>query len=154
MIQVQVNHLLDFSTESNILKKAAQVSLEYCQPAHGSDLTILVTIDDHVRELNFRYRNIDASTDVLSFSSMEMDPDTNHMYLGDVVISYEKAVIQAGLAGHEVAVELQLLVVHGVLHLLGFDHGEPDQKIEMWELQEKILEKLGLAGIKIISELG
>jgi len=153
MIQVQVDSSLDLSFDAQILKTAARLSLDFCQPEQESDLTIMLTTDARVRELNHTYRNIGESTDVLSFSSMELDPDTGHIYLGDVIISYDKALTQSVMAGHNVLVELQLLAIHGTLHLLGYDHMELEQKSIMWDAQEKILEKLGLVGVRIITEL-
>ena len=83
---------------------------------------------------------------------MEKDPDTNHVYLGDVIISFDKALKQADQAGHPVLVELKLLVVHGVLHLLGYDHAEPGQKSRMWDTQNKILALLDIHDINIVTE--
>ena len=152
MIQVQVNPSLKSFSGIRVLKKAAQVVLDYCQQGPGSDLAILLTDDEKVHNLNHEYRNIDETTDVLSFSSMEKDPDTNHVYLGDVIISFDKALKQADQAGHPVLVELQLLVVHGVLHLLGYDHAESDQKSRMWDTQNKILALLDIHDINIVTE--
>ena len=154
MIHVEINPSLETTFNVGILQKAGQVTMDHCQPELDSDLSILLSDDDQVRALNKKYLNIDETTDVLSFSSKEIDPESNRMYLGDVIISHSRALDQARLAGHDVEVELQLLVVHGVLHLLDFDHGEPEQKIRMWKTQEIILEKLGHSGIRIITEQG
>jgi probable rRNA maturation factor len=154
MIHVEINPSLESSFDAGILQKAGQVAMDHCQPEQVVDLTILLTDDDQVRELNKKYLNIDDTTDVLSFSSKEIDPDSNRMYLGDVIISHNRALDQARLAGHDMEVELQLLVIHGVLHLLDFDHGEPEQKTTMWNAQEIILGKLGYSGIRIVTEQG
>ena len=87
---------------------------------------------------------MDAPTDVLSFPSGEVDPDTSSLYLGDVVISLPRAQEQASAEGHPLADELQLLVVHGILHLLGYDHEESKDKKRMRDMQDKILKQLGL----------
>jgi probable rRNA maturation factor len=79
----------------------------------------------------------------LSFLAGETDPETDLIYLGDVLISYQRAQVQAAAGGHPVEDELQLLVVHGVLHLLGFDHAEETEKAKMWAEQSKILSQLG-----------
>ncbi|MFC2028748.1 rRNA maturation RNase YbeY [Chloroflexota bacterium] len=152
MIHVHVNSSLVLSFDQSLLKKPAQTVLEVSQQGMESDLTILLTDDGQIREMNNKYRDLDEATDVLSFSSMESDPDTSRLYLGDVIISYDRAVDQARLADHDLLVEMQLLVVHGVLHLLGFDHANLEQRSKMWDSQEKILAKLGLSGIKIITE--
>ncbi len=82
---------------------------------------------------------------MLSFQADELDPETGRRYLGDVIISYPRAQAQAQAGGHALPAELQLLVVHGVLHLLGHDHGAPAEKEAMWALQAEILQRLGCA---------
>ncbi len=113
------------------------------------DLTILQTDDSHLQDLNREYLDHDAPTDVLSFPAGETDPDTGALYLGDIVISIPRAAVQASEAGHSLEDEAQLLVVHGVLHLLGHDHADPLDKARMWTAQADALERLGLGGINI-----
>jgi probable rRNA maturation factor len=81
---------------------------------------------------------------VLSFPSGEIDPDTSAIYLGDIVISLPRAEYQSTKEGHPLVDELQLLVVHGSLHLLGYDHAELADKKMMQVAQDKILVQLGL----------
>ena len=124
------------------------------QAACGSvdaDLSIVITGDEDVRILNQRFLGIDAPTDVLSFPAGEIDPETGRGYLGDVIISLSRAVDQAVQRGHSTEAELQVLVVHGVLHLLGYDHATSAEKNRMWSIQGKILAALGLDE-KIIGE--
>jgi probable rRNA maturation factor len=109
-----------------------------------SDITIVVSDDDHIHKLNRDFLKQDAPTDVLAFPAGHIDPDTDHQYLGDVVISYPQATIQARTAGHPTSSELCLLTVHGVLHLLGYDHDRPEAKAEMWHAQAQILSILGV----------
>jgi probable rRNA maturation factor len=92
--------------------------------------------------LNRQYLGVDAPTDVLSFPVGEVDPESEALYLGDILISYPQALAQAEAAGHPVQAELQLLVVHGTLHLLGYDHAEEDEKTLMWKAQDEILARL------------
>jgi len=87
---------------------------------------------------------IDAPTDVLSFNVDEIDPETGNYYLGDIIISYQKANEQAVTAGHEIQSELSLLIIHGVLHLLGMDHDTPESQEPMWKIQDQILSDMGL----------
>jgi len=115
--------------------------------AAAGDLTVVLSDDAQVRELNRKYLGIDASTDVLSFPAAETDPETGEAYLGDVIISVPQAEVQARAAGHPLESEVQLLVVHGVLHLLGHDHAESDARASMWAAQAGILRRLGLQGI-------
>jgi probable rRNA maturation factor len=93
-----------------------------------AELSILITDDEEICSLNRIYRAIDRPTDVLSFSQIEGEgPVTAPQLLGDVVISWETAQRQASELGHSVLVEIKRLLVHGVLHLLGFDHEEGDE---------------------------
>jgi len=108
-----------------------------------AEATILLTGDKQLREMNLKYLDNDAPTDVLSFPAGYVDPDTNVKYLGDILISYERAKAQAAAGGHAVEQELILLVVHGMLHLLGYDHAVPEEKGEMWAVQARILKSLG-----------
>jgi probable rRNA maturation factor len=153
MIYVQVAEAL---SQSDYGQQAAQVDLETLQRAaqkaldldgtqQQADLSLVLTEEGQVRALNAQYMGIDAPTDVLSFSSGETDPDTQVYYLGDVVISYPQAVLQAQAGGHKLMDELQLLVVHGVLHLLGYDHADDAEKARMWARQAEILSYLGCA---------
>jgi probable rRNA maturation factor len=112
-----------------------------------AELTIVVTDDKRLQQLNRDYLEIDAPTDVLSFPSGEVDPETGKTYLGDVLISFTRAAAQAEAGGHPVEDELKLLVVHGVLHLLGFDHREEEDKERMWAAQTQILKNLGLTNL-------
>ena len=108
------------------------------------DLTIIVSDDQHLRQLNLRFLDIDQPTDVLAFPTGETDVDTGRTYLGDVIISYQRAQAQADAAGHSDEDEMQLLVVHGVLHMLGYDHDDEQNRQLMWEVQTKALRELGL----------
>jgi probable rRNA maturation factor len=85
---------------------------------------------------------IDAPTDVLSFPADLVDPDTRRRYLGDVIISLPRAEAQASENGQSLQDEVLLLAVHGVLHLLGHDHAEPEEKERMWAAQEAVLSHL------------
>jgi len=125
------------------LELVAQETLAQVGGAKDADLTLLLTGDDQIQELNHQFLGIDAPTDVLSFPAEEFDPDSGLLYLGDIILSYPRALNQAAESGHPVQDELQLLVVHGVLHLLGYDHAEPAGKAEMWALQADVLRQLG-----------
>ena len=121
------------------------------QHADG-DITLVLTGDSQLHELNRDYLGVDAPTDVLSFPASETDPDTGTPYLGDILLSLPRADKQARAAGHPLADEAQLLVVHGVLHLLGHDHGTAREKAKMWKAQAEILERLGLSHVTIREE--
>ena len=153
---INIDNQQDF-LESALLERAARLTLETSPrltpalgPVYGDpDTPIVLTDDRQLHELNRDYLGVDAPTDVLSFPASESDPETGSTYLGDILISIPRANQQAQTAGHPVEAEVQLLVVHGVLHLLGYDHADEDEKARMWEEQGKVLEKLGLGRIKI-----
>jgi len=108
-----------------------------------AELSILITDDDEISSLNRIYRAMGRPTDVLSFSQLEGEgPVTAPQLLGDVVISWETAQSQALEQGHTVLVEMKRLLVHGVLHLLGFDHeGDEEAARVMREEEEKYYEQ-------------
>jgi probable rRNA maturation factor len=135
-----------------LLERAAHAALEHETQPLDSDLSIILTNDARLHELNLNYLGVDAPTDVLSFPASETDPETGARYIGDILISIPRAQAQAQAAGHPLEAEVQLLVVHGVLHLLGHDHAEPEEKTRMWKAQTEILGRLGLAGIEIREE--
>ena len=142
----------EFPFPENLLERAAQAALEHESQASESELTIVLTDDARLHQLNREYLGVDAPTDVLSFPASETDPETGAQYLGDILISIPRAQAQADAAGHPLESEVQLLVVHGVLHLLGHDHAEPEEKARMWRAQAEILEHLGLGNIQIREE--
>ena len=139
----------DFS-DTALLEHAARLTLEAESASVDSDMTIVLTDDAQLHELNRNYLGVDAPTDVLSFpAAEEEDPETGIPYLGDILISIPRATQQAEAAGHPLEAEVQLLVVHGTLHLLGHDHAEAEEKARMWKAQAGVMSKLGLAHIKV-----
>ena len=133
---------------------AANVALEYLSAPDGAALTVLLTDDEHLRRLNKQYRDEDHATDVLSFPSGDPMPGDENLleYLGDIAIAVPFAERQARDKGHDAKAELQLLAVHGVLHLLGYDHTDSEEKAAMWMAQAAILDKLGLNDIQLSEE--
>lgn len=118
--------------------------MEITQTAAESAISLKITGDEEIQALNRDYLGKDAPTDVLSFPVTFNDPETGRPYLGDIIISLPTARRQAEAAGHAVGDEIQLLLVHGMLHLLGYDHTTPEEKAAMWTLQDKILTDLGI----------
>ena len=136
---IHIDNQQDFP-ETALLERAARLTLEISNPLHAdADLTIVLTDDRQLHELNLDYLGVDAPTDVLSFPASESDPETGSTYLGDILISIPRTMQQAQAAGHPVEAEAQLLVVHGVLHLLGYDHRESEEKKVMFSLQDDYL---------------
>lgn len=118
------------------VRRAARAALAHQQAAPGA-LTIRLAGDAALRKLNREFTGHDAATDVLSFPAEEPG------YFGDVAISVTRAAAQARAGGHSLQAELELLVVHGVLHLLGHDHATRAQQARMWAAQARILTDLG-----------
>lgn len=144
----------ELSFPQDLLERAAHAALEHDASRHSldSELSIILTDDRRLHELNLNYLGVDAPTDVLSFPTSETDPETGARYIGDILISIPRAQAQAEAAGHPFESEMQLLVVHGVLHLMGHDHAEAEEKARMWKAQAEILERLGLGQIEIREE--
>lgn len=147
-----INIETEFDFPKPLLERAAQVALDHESQSLDSELSIILTDDTRLHELNLNYLGIDAPTDVLSFPASETDPETGARYIGDILISIPRAQNQADAAGHPLEAEVQLLVVHGVLHLLGYDHAKPEEKARMWKAQAEVLERLGLGHIEIREE--
>lgn len=108
------------------------------------ELSVVVTSDAEIRELNWRYRHVDRPTDVLSFSQLEgpagfPTPPGAPRSLGDIVISYDRVRVQAREYGHSERRELAYLAVHGLLHLLGYDHGTEEERRRMRVAEESAL---------------
>lgn len=148
MINVLISDPFVGQVEPETLEHAAQMVLQTQALEVESDLSVVIEDDEFLKSLNSEFRKIDAPTDVLSFHSGEgegeVDPETNRPYLGDVIISFPRASEQAAAAGHAVSDEITLLAVHGVLHLLGYDHAEDEEKDIMWSAQRDVLDKLGV----------
>jgi len=107
---------------------------------------VTLTGDEHLREYNRRYRGLDEPTDVLAFAAREQPTDQRFQappgtedWLGDIVISLPRARRQAREAGHPINDEVRLLAVHGLLHLLGYDHAEPAEEATMTAITNRLL---------------
>ncbi len=145
---IHIESKQDFSGAS-LLEGAARSTLDFESAPADADITIVLTDDAQLHELNREYLGVDAPTDVLSFPASESDPETGAAYLGDILISIPRAALQAQAAGHNVEEEVQLLVVHGTLHLLGHDHAGAEEKARMWAAQAEVLARLGLSHVRI-----
>ncbi len=122
-----------------VIYKAALATLKaHC--AETCEVSVLLTDDEEMQRLNNTYRGIDAPTDVLAFAMQEGENvgGTNLNLLGDIVISLETAARQAKTAAHSLENEAAFLTVHGMLHLLGYDHQTPAETEIMFEKQENI----------------
>ena len=130
---------------------SAECSLEFMGFIRDCDISVTVTDNIHIHELNREYRGVDRPTDVLSFPMYSFTDDDMPeegpapVVLGDIVISAERAKEQAVEYGHSFQREISFLTVHSVLHLLGYDHEVSEEaENKMFSLQDKIMDKLGI----------
>ena len=127
------------------LIRAAKKSLQVEQFAESAEISVVLTDDEHIQELNRKYRGSDRPTDVLAFSQIEGEQakaQAERVALGDVVISVDTAERQAAEQGHALENELDLLIIHGVLHLLGYDDEMEADAAEMRWHEKRILDEL------------
>ena len=142
MIEIEIDQLFQDLIDPTSLETVAHHVFSLTDTDPKSEFGLQVTGDDTLQQLNLQYMGIDAPTDVLSFPVAFQNPDSGNPYLGDVLISYPTAALQAEASGHPPEEEIKLLLVHGLLHLLGYDHTTPEEKKAMWALQNSILAAL------------
>lgn len=128
---------------------AVRLTLLTRKVANACEVVVVITDDTALEDLNRRFRGVPGPTDVLSFANESRGPFSLGSadflpYLGDIVISVDRAREQAEAAGGTLDAELQVLAVHGTLHLLGYDHADAHQKEQMWAIQSEILRLLGV----------
>ena len=133
--------------EENVKAAAEKVGELYALPT--AEVSITLTNNAYIHTLNKTYRQIDRPTDVLSFALNEgMEPDIidgpEINVLGDIIISVERATEQAGEYGHSVKREMVFLTVHGMLHLLGYDHMEEPDRVKMQKEEKYVMENIGI----------
>ena len=135
---------VEIDKELETVKKVLEHGLE---KLHGGDVifNIIIVHNDYIHELNKKYRGIDRETDVITFA-LEDDQTFNpeERILGDVYISVDKAKSQSEEYGHSFLRELSFLAVHGMLHLLGYDHMKKEEEEVMFKLQEEILDEMDI----------
>jgi probable rRNA maturation factor len=136
-IDVRVKAKLQVRIDRARIERVARrtLRLESVQAA----LTIYLTDDVEIRKMNRAFHGTNAATDVLAFPLDGDEHQSKSPYMGDIVISYDRARQQAHSAGWSIADELDLLVVHGILHLIGYDDHAPKRRTDMWKRQEQIL---------------
>lgn len=136
----------------------AVLDLEACP--YESQVELLLTMNREIHEMNLEFRGIDRATDVLSFPMIDyeeagtfdhleendsyFDPESGELMLGNIVISKEKVMEQAEEYGHSVKREYAFLIAHSMLHLLGYDHMEENEREVMEKKQRQVLEHLGI----------
>ena len=145
-VHIQIPSPLATKLDAQWLRRVAEITLQHEGVAEETQMTLVITDDEGIQELNRQFRDTDSPTDVLAFASEEgedfVTPSDLPAYLGDVIISYPRAVEQAAQEGHSTKNELALLVIHGILHLLGYDHKEEEKRTQMWKQQDNIMKQL------------
>ena len=132
-----------------LIEKVISEALRYEGVNDNTEVSVTIVDNEEIRKINNKFRNIDRATDVLSFTLIDFDneslpDDGSKIYLGDIIISIERAKEQAKEYGHSIDREIGFLTAHSMLHLLGYDHMVPEEEKEMFAKQEEILNNLGL----------
>ena len=144
-----------------IIEKMVVASLDFEDCPYEAEVSVTIVDDEEIRSINNEYRGIDKSTDVLSFPFNEFstpgnfddieesvdafNPETGELLLGDIILSTDHIVEQAIEYGHSETRELAFLVVHSMLHLMGYDHMVDEDRVIMEDRQRKILELEGIS---------
>ncbi|MDP4152320.1 MAG: rRNA maturation RNase YbeY [Bacillota bacterium] len=138
----------------DLLRTCCTAALEAEGFPYPAEIDITFTDNREIHDINSSERGIDRETDVLSFPMLEFDvpgdfskvikDPSGRVLLGNIVLSLEKAKSQAEEYGHSFERETAFLTVHSILHLMGYDHMEPESEREMFEKQEQILQNLGI----------
>ena len=143
-MSIELNNESGLPVDEAALQRLAIFALDYLHVHPDADLAILLVDEAAMEQLHVQWMDEPGPTDVLSFPMDELRPGTEDDMtpaglLGDIVLCPQVAVGQAETAGHSTLDELLLLTAHGILHLLGFDHAEPDEEKEMFGIQRDIL---------------
>jgi len=161
-VENETEHTFDFDIEKTV-EKVITAALDYCKCPYEVEVSVLITDNDNIRQINKEYREIDKETDVLSFPNLEYEkegdfsfledeilmascfhPESGELMLGDIVLSFEKIVSQAEEFGHSQLREFSFLIVHSMLHLFGYDHMETADAANMEMIQKAILDSIGI----------
>jgi len=137
MIDINIiNQYNDDSSYDSIVKEILKIAYDYLEISKDMIINIVLTNNETIHQLNHQFRGFDKATDVLSFENQEMEDE-----IGDVFISIDKAISQAKEYRHSFERELAFLTLHGFLHCIGYDHLNETDEIEMFSLQDNIMDK-------------
>jgi probable rRNA maturation factor len=139
----------DFDLDEELISAVAKATLDYENIKDDTEISFTLTNNETIHELNKKHRGIDRPTDVLSFPLIDfnterIDDIDGIIYLGDIIVSIDKAKEQAEEYGHSLKRELGFLTAHSMLHLLGYDHMVADEEKIMFAKQEAVLNSIGL----------
>jgi len=145
---IEINNESTIPVDEAALLRLAVFALDSLHVHRDADLAIVLVDEGAMEQLHLQWMDEPGPTDVLSFPMDELRPGTEDAItpaglLGDIVLCPQVAIVQAEAAGHSTLDELLLLTTHGILHLLGFDHAEPEDEREMFGLQKEILTAFG-----------
>jgi probable rRNA maturation factor len=147
-INVLIDEGLDECLEESWLQSVVEQVLVAQEADASAEMGLVITTQERVRQLNQNYRGKNEPTDVLAFSAREevdadlppfVQPPDGVLHLGEVIISYPQAVAQAEEHQHSVTREIAILIIHGVLHLLGYEHDKPELERQMRAREAEIL---------------
>jgi probable rRNA maturation factor len=152
-VTIEVNNETNVQIDIKALSDLSRFVLDQMRIHPEAQLAILLVEPDPMEQLHLQWMDEPGPTDVLSFPMDELRPPAEgaepaNGLLGDVVLCPEVAAAQARGAGHSMEDELHLLTTHGILHLLGYDHAEPEEEKEMFGLQNKLLQDWRRARVK------
>ncbi len=137
-----------YDVDYELIEKTVKNSLEYENFSDNTEISVTIVGLDEIHQINLEHRGIDRPTDVLSFPLIDFTrdklPENEKIYLGDIVLCYDKVLSQAEEYGHSTERELAFLTAHSMLHLMGYDHMVPEEEKVMFAKQEEILAKMGL----------
>ena len=146
MIEVEIINQREFAIEPSHLISACNAVIMNEQITEPCAMTIVVTDDESIAQYNTQYRDVAGPTDVLSFPAElpDYNPEDEARYLGDLMIAYPYTKAEAEREGHDLNAMLNLVVIHGTLHLLGYDHDTEENRAAMWAAQARALTALGI----------
>lgn len=140
-IKLEIANEHDYVIPGNLIK-IVEETLEFLSIQRNTIISLAFLDEDEISRLYNKYYGYAQSTDVLSFNSNTVDPETGSLILGDILICFPFVEKQAISLNNSIDAEISLLIIHGILHLLGYDHIEDSMKNEMWTLQAEILARL------------
>jgi probable rRNA maturation factor len=149
-MSIEINNESTIEVDEAILQRLVVFALDQMHVHRDAELAIMLVDEAAMEQLHVQWMDEPGPTDVLSFPMDELRPGSDDAMtppglLGDIVLCPQVAIAQAETAGHSTLDELLLLTTHGLLHLLGFDHAEPDEEKEMFGIQRDILLGFALA---------
>ncbi len=158
-LDMEYEETLDFDYEE-LAKKVIEAALDYEGCPYEAEINLVLTGNEEIQQTNKEFRNIDRVTDVLSFPMLDFTtpadfsfaeeddtcfhPESGELILGDIMICIPRMQEQAESYGHGQIREFAFLIAHSMLHLMGYDHIEPEEAKEMEQKQEEILANLGI----------